>query len=390
MQAQVSFKNLLTTYFESQNKETFLVICQDMVDSLVSRVVELEEEDTTARSLAEAVATFAALYRFCEAEPKLLVKHIGALWPQLKTAAQGVAPTAKRDSNFVLYYAAKILAKAIPLKQNINAAVLKEVEETLVNQILNATAQAVVESSVECLSGCVKVSGNVEIARDTLKMFYEYLQREDEGDHTGQFAKRKPDVLRSLFASGLLCQHFDFSSDEQKRTVGTGDDKLDPCSIRDVIYLVQLKFAQHEEVAVQLRALSGFGYFALRHPHFMLREDIKELYLSTLTSGEGPLKEQVLNNLKLCLEDEESRMAAASKVTESGEQGLVEMGGDDSGCSGVILSHLEDSIRGSVLDNRPKLRLAAFQVLKLMLKQGQSLGSLHVGFSNSTFNPWRH
>lgn len=377
MQAQASFEQLLKTFVGGDDSAAMLEVCRDMVTALVNRIIELEENaeqaspDTVRKNV---LVTFLTLSIFCQASPGLLVDHIAALWPHLQTEPPKTTAEAKHNA-YILYYTAKILSTAIPRRKTISTAFLKQVEEKLVNLILTATAQSVVDACVECLGSCVGISKNMEIATHTLRHFYEYLKNEVDGNHTGQFMKRKPFLLRSLFVSGLFCRHFDFSSADQKAQPPSGDDELMHESIRDIVFMVHLKFAQHDDAAVRLKALTGFGFFSIRHPHFMLRAEVQELYKELLTSGDSSLKTQVLENLRLVLVDEERRMTAAAAGTAGdgdgeGRKRLADMGGDDSGCTGVIVTHLEANIQGVLLSRTLKLRQSAFSVTKLMLRQG--------------------
>ena len=89
----------------------------------------------------------------------------------------------------------------------------------------------------------------------------------------------------------------------------------------------------------------------------------------------------MLENLKVMLISEEKKMQTAAEKTTaesiakvgkkaSALNTIVDMGGEDSGCSGIILSHLEGEIKSNVLSTSSKLRQACFIVMKLMLRQG--------------------
>jgi cohesin loading factor subunit SCC2 len=386
MQAQASFEQLLKAFVAGDDSVVLLKVCKEMVNSLVNRLIELEENGAQAAAAvvaAEIKATFLTLHLFCQACPDLLVDHVAALWPHLKSSTV----EGGKNAAYILYYTAKILATAIPRRKNMGKDSLKQVEETLVQLILTSTARSVVEASVHCLGSCVLISKNMEIATHTLQHVYMYLKDEVDNNHVGAFEKRKPFLLRSLFVCGLFCQHFDFGSAEQQASIASAEEELKDTSIRDIVFMVQMKFANHSDEQVRLKALNGFGFFALRHPHFMMRSGVKDLYVDVLESAtdSDDLKAQVLENLKLVLVDEEQKMTAAAAASSAGEtdptaKKLTQMGGEDSGCTGVIVSHCETSIQKVMLSKEKKLRMNAFSVTKLMLRQGLVHPMEHVSY----------
>lgn len=213
-----------------------------------------------------------------------------------------------------------------------------------------------------------------------------YLKDEADQRHATQDQKRRPWILRSLYATGLFCQHFDFSSQGQKsgKSNGFEDEDLDTTSIRDVVFIIQLFFAENsQDEAVRLKALAGLGLFMVRHEHFMVRTEVKELYHAVLKSGSPESKAQVLENLRLVLTDEERRLALASKqdsAVEGSNRVIAEMGGEDAGFNGSLLSFLENPIRNTVHSTSAKLRQSAFTVMKLVLRQGLVHPMEHVAF----------
>ena len=244
-------------------------------EHIVSQEEEMSQQAGTAAgresSSNKMVASFLALQLFCEVCPELGTEHIPTLVPYLKTSSKGGTKAEVKNAFHVVYYTAKILCGTIPLSKKLGPDMLKGLEATLVQLVIKATATAVVQASVECLSCCVKLTKNMPLITETLQKFYMYLKDEADGKHAGQDNKRLPWILRSLFVCGLFCQHFDFSSAQQKSAGGASDEQLAPDSIRDVVFVVQMHFASHHIESVQLKAYAGLGYLCTRHPHCMAR-----------------------------------------------------------------------------------------------------------------------
>jgi len=389
MQTQTSFQELLRNFKGLGTGGAFQSACKEMMKGLSEHIISQEEEISQQAGTAagresssnKMVASFLALQLFCEVCPELGTEHIPTLVPCLKTSSKGGTKAEVKNAFHVVYYTAKILCGTIPLSKKLGPDVLKGLEATLIQLVIKATATAVVQASVECLSCCVKLTKNMPLITETLQKFYMYLKDEADGKHAGQDNKRLPWILRSLFVCGLFCQHFDFSSAQQKSAGSASDEQLAPDSIRDVVFVVQMHFASHHVESVQLKAYACLGYLCTRHPHYMVRSDVKELYSKVLKTDNVNLKAQVLENLKVMLISEEKKMQTAAEKTTaesiakvgkkaSALNTIVDMGGEDSGCSGIILSHLEGEIKSNVLSTSSKLRQACFIVMKLMLRQG--------------------
>jgi hypothetical protein len=347
--------------------------------------VAAQEGGATKSSGAEAasnkmVASFLALQLFCEVCPELGVEHIPTLVRRgyLKSSTKGTKQQIK-NSFYVVYYTAKILAGTIPLSKKLSPEMLKDLETTLIQLVITATALSVVEAAIKCLSCCVEQTKNMPLVTQTLQKFYNYLKNEHDGKQVDQDEKRIVWINRSLFVSGLFCKHFDFSSGGQKKRGSSGDEELQNDSIRDVVFMVQTSFASHQRESVKLKALPGLGHLCTRHPHYLVRDDIKNLYSDILGTNDVNTKAQVLENLRLVLVHEEEKMNLAAEQTTAKTAAnaklgksttIVGIGGEDSGCSGIILSHLEHHIKDNVLSTSPKLRQACFIVMMLMLRQG--------------------
>lgn len=230
------------------------------------------------------------------------------------------------------------------------------------------------------------LGSNAWLTHSLYKNATRYLKDEADQRHATQDKKRRPWILRSLYATGLFCQHFDFSSQRQKSddSTETEDEDLDTTSIRDVVFIIQLFFAENSrDEAVRLKALAGLGLLMVRHQHFMVRTEVKELYHTVLTDGGPESKAQVLENLRLVLTDEERRLALASQqdsTVEGSNRVIAEMGGDDAGFNGSLLSFLETPIRDTVHSTSAKLRQSAFTAMKLVLRQGLVHPMEHVAY----------
>ena len=76
-------------------------------------------------------------------------------------------------------------------------------------------------------------------------------------------------------------------------------------------------FSRHEDEEVQLKSVTGLGFYCVRYPEMMLEMATRDLYLEWLASGASSKKKcQVLKNLQSHLKE----VAATLKVADM--QGL--------------------------------------------------------------------
>lgn len=71
-------------------------------------------------------------------------------------------------------------------------------------------------------------------------------------------------------------------------------------------------FSHHEDEEVQLKAVTGLGFFCVRHPEMMLEQNMRELYSTWLASQASSKKKcQVLRNLQHHLKEVETTLKVA-------------------------------------------------------------------------------
>ena len=99
----------------------------------------------------------------------------------------------------------------------------------------------------------------------------------------------KPSVLRMLFTLGLLAKHFDVESEELREFNKASTSKQELFDI--FLYFVRT----FGDVDVQQKALNGLGSFLTRNSEYMMRDEIKSLYMDCMKRPDAPinLKSQV-------------------------------------------------------------------------------------------------
>ena len=71
-------------------------------------------------------------------------------------------------------------------------------------------------------------------------------------------------------------------------------------------------FSRHEDEEVQLKAVTGLGFYCVRHPEMMLERGTRELYSDWLASHASCKKKcQVLKNLQSHLKEVEATLKVA-------------------------------------------------------------------------------
>ena len=78
------------------------------------------------------------------------------------------------------------------------------------------------------------------------------------------------------------------------------------------VYSQLLYFSGHEEEEVQLKAVTGLGFYCVRYPEMMLEKGVRELYSAWLASHSSSKKKcQVLKNLQSHLKEVEATLKVA-------------------------------------------------------------------------------
>ncbi|CAI8012871.1 Nipped-B-like protein [Geodia barretti] len=339
-----------------------------MVDCLVETLLTLDETSATgqggAQNSSRLVTCVTTLYLFCKTRPQLLLRHATTLHPYLssKCSSQG--------DMMVLHYVAQILRQVVPLMEHPSESFLASLEEDLVKLVMKH-GQMLVQSCIHCLGAVVNnVTHNYPLVKDCFQKFYLLLERvntlHSQNSGNPQLKALRPSLLRSTFTVGLLCKHFDMDSFLPSST------KENPVSERVFSQLVY--FSRHEDEEVQLKSVTGLGFYCVRYPEMMLEMATRDLYLEWLASGASSKKKcQVLKNLQSHLKEVEATLKVADMQgsdKQEDKENLLEFGDQQSNVSSSIAQVFLSAILESFLDTELQVRLGAVQVLLLIIRQG--------------------
>ncbi|XP_078316661.1 nipped-B-like protein isoform X3 [Crassostrea virginica] len=363
-------ENLLKKDEEGNINKSALTSCRQIVDCLVENVLRLEEKsvdsDTGKGCSQRLVACLSTLHLFGKIKPDLMVKHATTLQPYLdiKCSTQG--------DHFVLHYVARILEMVVPLMDHPSETFLAQLEMDMMKLILKH-GMMVVESCISCLGAVINcVSHNYPLVKDCFEKFFGVLVKlcadHKEDPLNPQLKARKPTLLRSLFTVGLLCKYFDLDKDLADISLESQE------TIRERVFEVLMYFVNHEDEIVKEKALSGLGFMVIRHYDIMLGREMRDLYYEYLDNEGSPdkLRIQVLRNLQNYLLEEEIRMhkADADWRKHAKEEDLKEMGDVQSGMASTIMQVYLRHVLDSFFHTHSQVRLAAIQVVVLVLQQG--------------------
>ena len=117
-----------------------------------------------------------------------------------------------------------------------------------------------------------------------------------------QLESIRPYCKRALFTVGLLMRHFDFTDKDVR-------DGL-PEDLKDQVFSTLFFFVHDPSPDIQNYTMKAIGSLCIRHYEFMLGNELKQLYYKLLTESDAPLamKAQVLHNIEMYLQEEETRM----------------------------------------------------------------------------------
>ncbi len=336
--------------------------CKQIVDCLVENVLNIEANtNSTQTEYRRLVASFSTLYLLSKIKPENFINHAETLLPYLNIKSTN------QNDNQIINNAAKILECVIPLLQSPSNSFLISLEESLCKLIFQG-GMLIVSSCISCLGTVVnKLTKNYKLAVDCFAKFYNnasYLKRTlNIGKPLEQ--NTKPLLFRMLFTLGLLSKHFDVESEE------FAEYKL--CTKQDLFTLF-LHFISSCDVDVKHKALIGLGSFLSRYSEFMIKEEIKTLYLNYIKGANVPimLKSQIFINLTDYLNEEDQRNLSKSVELTKGhcKDDLKEMLDVQSGMASTIIQSYLKPILDSYLTANTALRINIFNCLSMILNQG--------------------
>uniref|UniRef100_A0AAR2LL27 Nipped-B protein n=1 Tax=Pygocentrus nattereri TaxID=42514 RepID=A0AAR2LL27_PYGNA len=358
-------QNLLKSEEESSYKPTRKA-CVQLVDSLVEYILRHEEALAEHKSVnsTRLVACITTLYLFSKIRAQLMVKHAMTMQPYLTTKCSS-------QSDFmVICNVAKILELVVPLMEHPSESFLTTMEEDLMKLILKY-GMTVVQHCVSCLGAVVnKVTHNYKFVWACFNRYYGALTKlkvqHQEGSSSLAQAATKAALLRSLFTVGALCRHFDFDLEQFK-----GTTKIE---IKEKVLELLLYFTNHEDEEVKCKAIIGLGFMFIMHPSQMFVPEVKTLYNGLLSDAKSSitLKIQVLKNLQMYLQEEDSRMQEADREWQklSKQEDLKEMGDISSGMSSSIMQLYLKQVLEAFFHTQSSVRHFALNVIALTLSQG--------------------
>ncbi|XP_036454156.1 nipped-B-like protein A [Colossoma macropomum] len=358
-------QNLLKSEEDSSYKPTRKA-CVQLVDSLVEYILKHEEALAEHKSVnsTRLVACITTLYLFSKIRAQLMVKHAMTMQPYLTTKCSS-------QSDFmVICNVAKILELVVPLMEHPSESFLTTIEEDLMKLILKY-GMTVVQHCVSCLGAVVnKVTHNYKFVWACFNRYYGALTKlkvqHQEGSSSLAQAATKAALLRSLFTVGALCRHFDFDLEQFK-----GTTKIE---IKEKVLELLLYFTNHEDEEVKCKAIIGLGFMFIMHPSQMFVPEVKTLYNGLLSEPKSSitLKIQVLKNLQMYLQEEDSRMQEADREWQklSKQEDLKEMGDISSGMSSSIMQLYLKQVLEAFFHTQSSVRHFALNVIALTLSQG--------------------
>ncbi|KAK1883924.1 Nipped-B-like protein [Dissostichus eleginoides] len=365
------FEQLLQNLLKSEEQASYKPAkkaCVQLVDNLVEHILtyedtlaDCEDKGVTSGRLVSCITT---LYLFCKIRAQLMVKHAMTMQPYLTSKSN------TQNDFMVICNVAKILELAVPLMEQPSETFLTTIEEDLMKLIIKY-GMTVVQHCVSCLGAVVnKVTHNYKFVWACFNRYYGALAKlktQHQEDPTSvTLATNKPTLLRSLFTVGALCRHFDYDQEEFK-----GTSKI---VIKEKVLELLLYFTTHEDEEVQIKAIIGLGFQFIMHPELMFVQDVKVLYNNTLSEDNPSVSRriQVLKNLQIYLQEEDSRMQVADREWKNQEkqEDLKEMGDISSGMSSSIMQIYLKQVLESFFHSQSTVRHFALSVILLTLSQG--------------------
>uniref|UniRef100_A0AAY4CG10 Nipped-B protein n=1 Tax=Denticeps clupeoides TaxID=299321 RepID=A0AAY4CG10_9TELE len=310
---------------------------EQLLQNVVTSVILLTPVEHKNVNSTRLVACITTLYLFSKIRAQLMVKHAMTMQPYLTTKCNS------QNDFMVICNVAKILELVVPLMEHPSENFLTTIEEDLMKLIIKY-GMTVVQHCVSCLGAVVnKVTRNYKFVWACFNRYY------------GRISTFAFEMHQHWFLGIHVC-----------------------CSehviIKDKVLELLLYFISHEDEEVQVKAIIGLGNLFIMHPGQMFVPDVKRLYNGILSERKSSvnLKIQVLKNLQMYLQEEDTRMLEADRDWNklSKQEDLKEMGDITSGMSSSIMQLYLKQVLESFFHAQSSVRHFALSVIALTLSQG--------------------
>uniref|UniRef100_A0A915BWJ3 Nipped-B protein n=2 Tax=Parascaris univalens TaxID=6257 RepID=A0A915BWJ3_PARUN len=405
---------------------TLLCASRQMIDTLVDNVLTLDSkiasdeskvngstEESTSLNAAAAhashqerlLACLTTLSLFSKVRPDLMVKHAETLQPYLSMSI--TSPSEQQVMNQVI----NMLERVVPLMEHPSESFLKCLDDGLCI-LVKDSGMRIISSALACISAIYNKWKKRRPA--VIETFLSYLRflnqmRDDVENKPGHSIppEKGPVAQRSLYSIGLMCRHFDvdailegdvearknlsaYCSLRQSNAESTanhvrisGDEEdsdhtaisKKPQPYKEDVFQVLSFFSRNRDGAIRMKALNALGNFTATHADFLLRREMRNMYVTLLNVDDQEylnLKIQTLKNLELFLMAEESKMVKNNDEWNKAKEGqdLKEMELANSGLASTIIQIYWAAILNSYYNRVDAVRMAAVQVTVLTLGQG--------------------
>ncbi|XP_033210701.1 nipped-B-like protein [Belonocnema kinseyi] len=360
-----------STKLQTEPPKVLLTACKQIVECLIENILRLEETPLDGAEQGEKkgspqrlVACLTTLHLFAKIRPQLLVDHAITLQPYLSLKCQ------TQGDYQIISSVAHTLELVVPLIEHPSETFLAQLEEDSVKLILQHD-KSVVASCLSCLGSIVNnVTRNFKLIRDCFNKYYghltEYKSQYEKDPNNPILLKYRPFFRRALFTVGLLLRHFDFTLPEVIEGL--------PDNIKNQVFETLTYFVHLDNDDIKYFTLKSIGSLCIRHYDFMMLSELKELYHYLLTSDLAPvnMRIQVLNNIEIYLQEEETRMIKQDQewAKLSKQENLKEMGDVSSGMASTVIQLYLKEILESFVHVNVGVRHAALKVIQLILAQG--------------------
>eukprot|EP01135_Chromosphaera_perkinsii_P010015 Nk52_evm50s1992 gene=Nk52_evmTU50s1992 len=360
-------------------------ICKAMVGELVEHMIEIDESATESESSNtkgyDVCASMSTLYLFSKVVPDILVPHASFIHPYLRTESRS------ENEALVVHHAAVILEQTVPLIDNPSSKFIQELENDL-GKLIFKHGMVIVQSCCKCLCTIVReVSHNSKAIYSCFQKVFVFAVKQkaifQNNCDSPDAVKIGPTVMRALFILGLLCQHYDFGTLCVRDVIPScGNSLIGEKKVAEAVFELILFYCERGSTLVRWRAVTGLGFFVIRYCRMMLAKSCVRVYKTILsnTSENEHIKNQVLKNFQMFLVEEELKMTRTDQkrnASRSSKKKLNIYGvGDsasenaDSGVSTSLLQMFLNMILESIFSDAKSTRLAALQVVQLVLRQG--------------------
>lgn len=373
--------------------------CSKLISALFEELLQFEENrcrNTPGGGDSRLVSIMVAIGIFCEAVPEQLVPHLDTLLPYLKADNLLSIDDEARILTIICRLIVKLVSCALPLTdvQRLSSGSVTDDLGKITLKFGSVASAAAIEA-LATMARRMGANGDQRVENTLLKLattFYGYLYKVKDmtNDYSTTNIGVQSNLKRALSVLQAICQHHAYNqcsvivdSDLEADEDPTSFPYLQPSylsssNLLNACFAAFLFYLGKSDTPTKCAALNAMSGVFLARPRVMLAVEKKGVFAVLFSENSPPMVQlEALHSWKNILSAEEWRVESGQARERMDQNVNVSLSkrisGDqdgDSSIAGSVLTQHTKIIYQLAKTNHAAIRLAAVDLIGLLLRQG--------------------